>query len=264
MLIVLSVLCAVSVSMAAVVTAQSDPGRAVMVTVIADGQEWQYVSCGETVGAVLSEAGVSLGETDRVYPDLHAKVVAGTPIRITRVTEQVVVQREPVRFKRVIKFNPYSTAGRRIICAGVPGEKEVKYLVTYKDGVKVGHRVLEARIVKEPLSEMVSLSRGAMLASRDGSYLRSLRMIATAYTPFHCGGSRSGRTACGMRAGYGIVAVDPRVISLGTKLYVEGYGVCVAGDTGGAIKGNRIDLGFDTYGQALRYGRRRVAVYVLD
>jgi 3D (Asp-Asp-Asp) domain-containing protein len=67
-----------------------------------------------------------------------------------------------------------------------------------------------------------------------------------------------------MMAGYGIVAVDPRVIRLGTKLYVEDYGFCVAGDTGGAIKGTRIDLGFDTYSEAIRFGRRTVAVYVLD
>jgi 3D (Asp-Asp-Asp) domain-containing protein len=264
MLVLWSVVCAVSISMAAVVAAQSDARPAVMVTVIADGQEWQYVSCGETVGAILSEAGVPLGEKDRVYPGLQTQAYNGARIRVTRIEEKLVVQTEPIGFKRTIKFNPYSTTGRRVICEGVPGEKEVKYLVTYKDGVKVGHKVLEARVVKEPLSEIVSLSRGAVLTSRDGSYLRSLRMIATAYTPFHCGGSRSGRTACGMPAGYGIVAVDPRVISLGTKLYVEGYGVCVAGDTGGAIKGSRIDLGFDTYSQAIRFGRRRVSVYVLE
>ena len=89
-------------------------------------------------------------------------------------------------------------------------------------------------------------------------------MEATAYAPFVCGGSKSGRTATGVMAGHGIAAVDPRVIRLGTKLYVEGYGFCIAADTGGAIKGARIDLCYDTYRQAIQFGRRAVTVYVLD
>ena len=75
-------------------------------------------------------------------------------------------------------------------------------------------------------------------------------MIATAYTADSSGGS--GWTAIGRRAGYGIVAVDPRVIPLGTRLYIPGYGMAVAGDTGGAIVGNRIDLGFDSLRGAIR------------
>ena len=101
------------------------------------------------------------------------------------------------------------------------------------------------------------------LPSRAGTYnrLRSLDMVATGYSPYE--GSGAGRCATGMRAGYGVVAVDPRVIRLGTRLYVEGYGYAVAGDTGGAIKGRRIDLGHTTYHEAEMVGRRRVKVWVL-
>ncbi|MBV8530446.1 MAG: hypothetical protein JO104_03940, partial [Candidatus Eremiobacteraeota bacterium] len=72
-----------------------------------------------------------------------------------------------------------------------------------------------------------------------------------------------GMTAIGRRAGHGIVAVDPRVIPLGTRLYILGYGVAVAGDTGGAIVGHRIDLGFDSIRDAMLFGRRDVTVYRL-
>jgi 3D (Asp-Asp-Asp) domain-containing protein len=91
-------------------------------------------------------------------------------------------------------------------------------------------------------------------------------MIATGYDPGprSCGKYASGWTAIGMRAGRGVVAVDPRIIPLGTRLYVEGYGYAIAGDVGGAIKGYRIDLGHNTYGEARQVGRRRVRVYVLD
>ena len=78
-----------------------------------------------------------------------------------------------------------------------------------------------------------------------------------------------GITASGMKAARGIVAVDPRVIPLGTKLYIESldgsadYGYAIAGDTGGAIKGNRVDLFMDTKAEALQWGRRSVKVYIL-
>ncbi len=86
-------------------------------------------------------------------------------------------------------------------------------------------------------------------------------MIATAYTPY-CYGC-DGITAMGLRAGPGIVAVDPRIIPLGTRLYIPGYGFALAGDTGGDIVGDRVDLGFSSYGEAIRFGRRPVTVYVL-
>ena len=73
-----------------------------------------------------------------------------------------------------------------------------------------------------------------------------------------------GLCANGMHAGYGVVAVDPHLIRLGSKLYIEGYGYAVAGDTGGAIKGHRIDLGHTTYSEASSVGRRHVTVWLLS
>lgn len=106
--------------------------------------------------------------------------------------------------------------------------------------------------------------RGA-LASRAGSIhrLRLMTMVATAYCPNRCCGSSGGRTATGRRAEYGIVAVDPRVIPLGTTLYVDGYGFAIAADTGRKIKGARIDLCFPTHREASRFGRRTVKVLLV-
>jgi 3D (Asp-Asp-Asp) domain-containing protein len=67
-----------------------------------------------------------------------------------------------------------------------------------------------------------------------------------------------------LRIGYGLAAVDPSYIPLGTRLYIEGYGHAVAGDTGGSIRGNRIDLGFDSKSEADRFGTRTVVVHILD
>ncbi|MCS7265008.1 MAG: 3D domain-containing protein [Armatimonadetes bacterium] len=103
------------------------------------------------------------------------------------------------------------------------------------------------------------------LASRAGSLrrFRLMKMVATAYCPNGCCGSPSGRTATGRKAEYGIIAVDPRVIPLGTTLYVDRYGFAIAADTGRKIKGARIDLCFPTHKEALRFGRRSVKVLLL-
>lgn len=106
-----------------------------------------------------------------------------------------------------------------------------------------------------------SRSTGLSLARFEGK--KVLTMSATGYGPGE-NGPWGNRTATGGRVRYGVVAVDPRVIKLGTRLWVEGYGECVAADTGGAIKGLRIDLAFNSDHTANAYGRRRVRVVVLD
>lgn len=85
---------------------------------------------------------------------------------------------------------------------------------------------------------------------------------ATAYSPEQT--DLSPFTASGLRFVTGIVAVDPTVIPLGTYIYVPGFGLFLAADTGGAIHGNRIDISFDTIREALQFGRRDVPVYVLE
>ena len=101
-------------------------------------------------------------------------------------------------------------------------------------------------------------------------------MVATAYEAgFQSTGKRPGDkgygiTASGARAKRGTVAVDPRVIPLGTKLYIKSvtpgmpdYGFAIAQDTGGAIKGMRVDLFMDTVWECMQFGRRPVMVYIL-
>jgi 3D (Asp-Asp-Asp) domain-containing protein len=121
----------------------------------------------------------------------------------------------------------------------------------------------ESRPVRKsvPLRTILVDAARTRLAAAAHAAGSALKMIATAYTA-GCYGC-SGITATGTRAGHGIVAVDPRVIPLGTHLYVPGYGKAIAGDTGGAIKGLRIDLGFDSLADAIRFGRREITVYVL-
>ena len=98
---------------------------------------------------------------------------------------------------------------------------------------------------------------------KDGlHYTAVMSMEATAYLPTD--GSAEGITATGVPATYGIVAVDPSVIPLGTRVYIPGYGVALAADTGGAIIGYCIDLCMESYEECMNFGRRNITVYVLD
>lgn len=106
-----------------------------------------------------------------------------------------------------------------------------------------------------------------VIQSTDGATLRPIRclenVVATGYSAGVAGGGLSNWTATGVRCTYGAVAVDPRVIPLGTKMYIEGYGYGFACDTGGAIKGNHIDLAFDSARAAMNHGKTRVRVWIL-
>ena len=124
------------------------------------------------------------------------------------------------------------------------------------------HLQKEIKVVEAvPVTHPVRVSRGFR------NYREVRSMEATAYYPGpECTGKWAayGLTFTGKKAGYGIVAVDPTVIPLGSKLYVVGYGYAEAEDIGGLIKGNIIDLCFETYQEALNYGRQRVKVYILE
>ncbi len=150
---------------------------------------------------------------------------------------------------------------------GKPGEVEIYWRV-YKRGNQILDRQkFKEVIISKPKPQIVYVGRGYMLASR-GQFAGKpyLDMIATAYDPGprSCGRYANGYTSIGLRAGYGVVAVDPSVIPLRKKLYIEGYGYAIAGDVGRSIKGLRIDLGFDTYREAINFGVRKVRVYILD
>jgi 3D (Asp-Asp-Asp) domain-containing protein len=200
-------------------------------------------------------------------------VSAGLVIRLTRATSWLERVRTAIAPPVQRKFDVGLTTGStRVLDPGSPGTKEATVEVLQPDRSAPPQRVLlAARILRFPRAKVIAEGVGdysalAGLARRSmASTMRladaALKMVATAYTGA-CSGC-SGMTASGRPAGRGIVAVDPRYIPLGTQLYIPGYGHATAGDTGGAIHGNRIDLGFDSHRDALSFGRRSIVVYVL-
>lgn len=127
--------------------------------------------------------------------------------------------------------------------------------------------VVEEELAVEPIEEIEESEESEPIdqveyVEEQPGYGAVMAMEATAYLPTDGGGG--GITAMGIPATYGVAAVDPGVIPLGSRLYIPGYGEAIAADTGGAIYGYRIDLCMESYAQAMEFGRRVVTVYVLD
>lgn len=95
---------------------------------------------------------------------------------------------------------------------------------------------------------------------------KEMTVEATAYTAYCIGCSGITRTGIDLRSNPNqkVIAVDPRVIPLGSKVWVEGYGTAIAGDTGGAIKGNKIDVFIPSQSEALKWGRKSIKIKVLN
>jgi 3D (Asp-Asp-Asp) domain-containing protein len=256
---------AVTANRTDVVQAQS-PVREM--TVIYEGDVHRIHSAEATVGATLRNAGIEIGPADLVYPKPNVTVHNGMTIRIVRVVDKVVTVDEPIGFQTQRKPTSKLRAGMtQVISEGKNGTKRLSYQVRTVDGVEKQRKLVNVDVVAKPEPRVMAFGEYGVheIASRGFVSFKVLDMHASAYDPGprSCGRYATGRTCTGMRAGYGVVAVDPRVIRLGTRLYVEGYGFAIAGDRGRAIKGHRIDLGFNTYYAARRYGRKHVRVHVL-
>ena len=237
------------------------------VYIIADGKQRVCMVRGKTVRDALRYAGIMLTSLDRISPAPSTKLRNGLTIRIERVRITEERQYKVLQPPTKIRFDKSKRATfMKVINPGKPGIMEVVVRVYRKDGRVTLRKVISRQVVKPPKPKVVVVgtyytppSRGLPIAHR------VLTMVATAYYPGprSCGRFANGLTATGIKARRGVVAVDPRVIPLGSRLYVEGYGFAIAADTGSAIKGNRIDVCFNTYREAKRWGRRTVRVLVL-
>lgn len=222
---------------------------------------------GYTVADVLENLNIKLNKLDRVSLPLDEIAKEGMEIKIDRVVVENIENKIEIPFETESRENKDMFEGdKNVITKGEVGQKTESLKNTYVNGVLETTEVLKSEITKDPVKEVVEVGTKKAAAAPNGKNAkRVIVMQATAYDP-----SAGSKTAMGTRARVGAVAVDPRVIPLGSKLYIESmdgfasYGYATAEDTGGAIKGNRIDLFYNSNAEANRFGRRNVKVYVLD
>lgn len=245
--------------------------RAVLVDIFVGKHKRTVRSSAPTVAALLAEQHIRVSSNDIVKPRLDVAPIQSDVVRVTRVETWTVHERQTIAPATRERDDSTLAYGTTRIEPGRPGLRESMIRFVRRDGSRPVRTVLASRIIREPqprvvergIAEYTSLAHVAEQGFNSALHFagEALQMIATAYTA-SCDGC-SGITATGEHAGFGVIAVDPSVIPLGTKLYIPGYGRAVAGDTGGAIHGHRVDLGMNTLSEALRFGRRPVTVYLL-
>ncbi len=248
--------------------------NAYLINVYADGCTYPvYMSKGKVSDAVAL-AGLSLDNDDFTTPALTDTLYDGIDIYVTRVSTVYTSYSEQINFETERIVNRYLKPKEAVVTVeGVIGEKVVDKIITYHNGKAVSENVTEM-ILREPVNKVIEY--GVWNVKKDTEfngepaigtvaghpYSKVLDFKATAYCD-------KGLTASSITSQVGVVAVDPRVIPLGTRLYIEAsdgswsYGVCLAGDTGGAIKGNKVDLFYDSYYDCIQFGRRSCKVYIL-
>ncbi len=245
--------------------------RAKPVTIWVDGRQVRTRTLHDTVADVLAEMNIVLLEQDYAQPALDAPVVPNAEIRVVRVKREIQIAHEYIPFDTVWEPDPELELDTQALAQdGARGVRERRSLVTFEDGLEVKRELIADFVARAPQPRVYKYGTKIVIRTLDTpqgplQYWRKIRMLATSYSASTAGVSRDkswyGRTRCGQRMRFGIVAVDPRVISLGSNVYVPGYGVGNACDTGSAIVGKRIDLGYDDDNLKLWY--RWVDVYLL-
>ena len=247
---------------------------AVAVTLVVDGVQQTVQTLAPTVASLLDAQKIPYDAHDSVAPAAATEIAADQIVDVEHVSSWIEHRRKtiapPVHHVASLSLPLGAT---KTVATGLPGIREMSYLVvrsTDRSAPPI-RTIIASRVIRPARPRIIAAGIGeyqafANLAIRgfDGTIRlarAAMAMVATAYTG-NCAGC-SGITKIGVPAGHGIVAVDPSVIPLGSQLFIPGYGKAVAGDTGGAIHGNRIDLGFNSDTDAMQFGRRPVVVYLL-
>ncbi|QWC24779.1 DUF348 domain-containing protein [Bacillus haikouensis] len=242
------------------------------------GKKKKAWSTSTTVADFLKQQGITLNKTDRVEPGLDNVIKPDDVVNVVRVEKVTDVVEEPTDFTVVSRKDSALSKGKeKIVQEGKKGLVEKKYEIVKENGKEVSRKLVSENVVKESQDKIVNVGTKVLVAqvSRGSSPSasasaesggREFYVSSTAYTA-NCNGC-SGHTATGINLkvnpGAKVIAVDPSVIPLGSKVYVEGYGYAVAADTGGAIKGNKIDVFFSSQSDAYRWGRKTIKIKILD
>ncbi len=247
--------------------------NALEVKLVVGGEERTVVTTSKTVAELLEEKNVTLNEFDRVEPGKDKRLKNNMVVDVIRVEKKTEVVEETIDFKTTAKKDGSLAKGKeKVIQAGEKGKIKKEYEVTLENGKEVKRTLQKEETIKDSKDRIIAVGTkqpnktAAAARSSAPSSGKTLYMASTAYTA-NCSGC-SGITATGINLKKNpntkVIAVDPNVIPLGTKVYVDGYGYAIAGDTGGAIRGKKIDVFFPSKSKANAWGSRTVKVKILN
>ncbi|MGL4990894.1 MAG: 3D domain-containing protein [Sarcina sp.] len=251
------------------------------VIVLVDGKELSIKSAEETIEDMLIAEQIILDEDDRVEPDAQTKIEDGQKVEIVRIDEELITENENIDFEVTVKKNKdLDKSVKKTVQEGEVGQKEIILKVIYENGQEVQRDIISEKITKDPIAKVieegtresyVSISRGStaevletVTTNQSQTQNTTGKTIAMESTAYYTGSiTATGTTPKRNPDGISTVAVDPRVIPLGSKLYIDGYGYAIAEDTGGAIKNNIIDVFLNSKEECINWGRRNVQVTIV-
>ena len=246
--------------------------KAFELTLDVGGEKQQVWSTSTTVADFLKDQEITLAKLDRVEPAKDELIEEDSVVKVTRVEKVTDVVEEPISYAVVTKKDNSLEKGKeKIVSAGKEGTLAKHYEVVLENGKEVSRELIKSETLKKSTDRVVAVGTKVIpkQVSRSNTPTgggKELVVSSTAYTASCSGCSGITKTGINLKANPNlkVIAVDPSVIPLGKKVYVEGYGYAIAGDTGSAIKGNKIDVFFPDKSTAYRWGRKTVKIRVLD
>lgn len=261
--------------------------RAQSVTVRYHGEETTVTAFGETAGELLSRLNLELGDSDVVSHALDTLTYDGMELCVDRMQTVRETYTVSVPYETTYCNDAATPEGTQaVLIEGVAGQLLRTAEVTYLNGVETSRDLLEETVTVAPVTQIIAVGTGkkadaadpdAMPVIRDGyitlptgevlTYTDTATIRATAYTHTDAGCDMT--TSTGTTVHWGTVAVDPRYIPYGTRMFIVSndgayvYGIAVAEDCGGDIKGDRMDLYMPTFQQCIQFGRRVCTIYFL-
>lgn len=260
--------------------------RAQQITVDFCGETLTVCSYGETVQNLLDRIEIPYEGQYQLSGALSDETFDGMALTVANTIQNVESFTEEIPFETVVCYADNLEKGREVtVSAGVCGQVKKTARVVYVNGLEQERNVFQETVLKAPEEEIIVCGTGKNVTGRtaDGPYIgdgvlvtadgqilrfdRTAQFKATAYT--HTDEGCNMITATGSTVRTGVVAVDPRVIPYGTRMYIVAndgsyvYGVSAAEDCGGGIKGNRLDLYFETTQECMSFGVRNCTVYFL-
>lgn len=259
--------------------------RAAEVTIQYHGQTTKTTTSDRTVGELLSRLGMELTGEDVVSHGLESAIYDGMELRVDQIRTSQTSYTARLAHDTTYCSDPSLPEGvEEVLLKGVDGELLCTDQVTYTNGIETRREVREETVTRNPVTEIVAVGAGPHPMSEEArpiigdgtitlptgetfAYTRVDHVRATAYT--HTDPGCDMVTATGTTVHWGTVAVDPRYIPYGTKMFIMAndgsyvYGLATAEDCGGDIKGDRMDLYMPTFQQCMEFGRRRCTIYFL-
>ncbi len=236
--------------------------KAASIPVTADGKTQTIITLPVTTAELIDELEIKVGKHDIVEPALDKVLNKGDKVIVKRVTFGEVEKEVDIPFETTYSADYGMQIGKTCVSQeGVTGREKQTFKVTYIDGKESERELIETENLVAKKNHVISYGMKMNFNKPSGlSYKKKISNVR-AVSYYYPGNPRG---AYGKPCTYGTVAVDPKVIPLGSLLYIEGYGYAIANDTGSAIKGNVVDVYMEYGPQCYTWGARKVNVYVIN